>query len=117
MKVVISTCYGGFGVSHEAFLRLRELGHADALAEPDFGEYWSDGSGPRNRSMFMSDFLSCSTCRHDPLLVQVVEELGDAANGWAAKLEVIDIPDGVEYTIEEYDGLEHIAEEHRTWGT
>jgi hypothetical protein len=30
-------------------------------------------------------------------------------------LEIVEIPDDVEYTIEEYDGLEHIAEKHRTW--
>lgn len=26
------------------------------------------------------------------------------------------IPDGVIWHIEDYDGLEHIAEDHRTWG-
>ena len=24
--------------------------------------------------------------------------------------------DGIEYSIEEYDGMEHVAEAHRTWG-
>lgn len=54
--------------------------------------------------------------RSDALLVQVVEELGDAANGKHAELAVVEIPDGVEYVIEEYDGNETIAEAHRTWG-
>lgn len=54
--------------------------------------------------------------RNDSDLVAVVEELGEAANGRFAKLRVIEIPDGVEWQIEEYDGLEWIAEKHRTWG-
>jgi hypothetical protein len=53
--------------------------------------------------------------RSDPLLLQVVKELGAAANGHCAELAIISIPDGVEYTIEDYDGLEHVAEAHRTW--
>lgn len=53
--------------------------------------------------------------RHDPVLIQVVEELGAEADGMYARLKVVEIPDGVEYVIEEYDGLEHIAEAHRTW--
>jgi hypothetical protein len=48
-------------------------------------------------------------------LVQVIEELGEEANGSHAKLEVIEIPDGVEYTIDEYDGIESIHEKHRSW--
>lgn len=53
--------------------------------------------------------------RAHPLLVQVVEELGEKANGRCAELSVVEIPDGTDYEIDEYDGNEHIAEKHRTW--
>lgn len=49
-----------------------------------------------------------------PLLVQVVEELGDRAGGPCACLKVVEIPADVKWTIEEYDGLEWVAEAHRT---
>jgi hypothetical protein len=54
--------------------------------------------------------------RTDPDLVKVVEELGKKANGSCAELRVVEIPDGTGYEIDEYDGVEHIAETHRTWG-
>lgn len=58
--------------------------------------------------------------RHDPLLVRVVEELGgehrQGASGAHAELRIVEIPEGVDYEIDEYDGMEHIAEKHRTWG-
>jgi hypothetical protein len=53
--------------------------------------------------------------RSDPLLVQVVEELGETASGRCARLKVVEIPDGVEWQIEEYDGNEHVTEKHCTW--
>lgn len=53
--------------------------------------------------------------RDDKDLIAVVEKLGDKANGCCAKLGLVNIPDGVEFTIEEYDGLEHVAEKHRAW--
>ena len=46
--------------------------------------------------------------RHYAPLVQAVEELGERANGGFAKLKVVDIPDGVDYEIDEYDGVESI---------
>lgn len=53
--------------------------------------------------------------RDDPLLVQVVEELGEKANGRCADLEIVEIPDGVEWEIDEYDGNERVHETHRSW--
>ncbi len=53
--------------------------------------------------------------RTDPLLIQVVEELGKEANGGCAELEIVEIPDGVDYEIEDYDGIESIHERHRSW--
>ena len=114
-KVVINACYGGFSLSRAAFLRLRELGNEYALKEPDYGEYWSDGSGPlRESPMGMESFLY-DIPRDDPQLVQVVEEMGEKAYGSPAKLRVVSIPDGVEWEIDCYDGKEHVAEKHRTW--
>lgn len=54
--------------------------------------------------------------RDDPLLVQVVEELGTKANGSHAELKVVEIPADVDFIIDEYDGMESVAETHRTWG-
>ena len=31
-------------------------------------------------------------------------------------LKIIEIPDDVDWIIEEYDGNEWVAEKHRTWG-
>lgn len=53
--------------------------------------------------------------RADKDLVAVVKKLKEAANGKYAKLEIVKIPADVKFTIEEYDGMEHVAEAHRTW--
>ncbi len=33
-----------------------------------------------------------------------------------AKLKVVEIPDDVDWEVENYDGIEWIAEKHRIWG-
>lgn len=53
--------------------------------------------------------------RNDPRLVDAVEKLGDKANGFCAELKIVDIPDGVDWIIENYDGKEWVSERHRTW--
>lgn len=54
--------------------------------------------------------------RADPNLVKVVKELGKKANGKFADLKIVTIPDGVDFEIDKYDGLESIHEKHRSWG-
>jgi hypothetical protein len=53
--------------------------------------------------------------RDDPNLIKVIEELGPKANGNCAKLKLVEIPDMVEWEIDEYDGAEHVEEVHRKW--
>lgn len=91
MKVVINTCFGGFGLSDKALARYNEL------AGTNHTEY------------------IYGIQRNDPFLVQVVEELGEDADDFAAELKIVDIPDDVEWYIHDYDGLESVYEQHRIW--
>jgi hypothetical protein len=105
MKVVINACFGGFGLSDEACERLIALGMQGRIVpSPDsmFGSYYIENN-------------SDPEFRCDPRLVRLVEEMGPAANGSFAKLKVVEIPDGVSWEIEDYDGSEHVAEKHSTW--
>ena len=90
IKVVINNCHGGFGLSDAA---LNEYKISKGVTDPNF--YYYDI--PRD----------CS------VLVEMVER-GDA-DGDYSELKVVEIPDGVNWYIEEYDGLEHVTERHRTW--
>jgi hypothetical protein len=53
--------------------------------------------------------------RDDPKLVAVVESMGDKANGRFSELKIVEIPDDVQYFIDECDGMECIRENHRVW--
>lgn len=85
-SVVINNCYGGFGLSEKA----RTL-------------YYE-----KTKRSWMGS-------REDPVLIEIVRELGEAANGACAELKIVEIPYDVDYEIAEYDGVEHIAEKHRKW--
>jgi hypothetical protein len=112
-KVVANKCYGGFGLSRAAFLRLREMGNKHAHAEPDIGEMFEDGSGPRDSriNVFLREIP-----RDDPQLVEVVLAMGREAASRFAELAIIDVPDGCAWEIDEYDGFETVREPSRTWG-
>lgn len=84
--------------------------HGEAWAAASQEERQASNARYRERQIDNRDHT-----RDDALLVQVVEELGEAANGKCAELRVVEIPADVEFVIEEYDGTEHIAEAHRTW--
>lgn len=118
MKVVINTDFGGFSVSKAAVLWLRERGHQMALEEPVLeGESYGGNSKPMTAedAAYHSESNLYSIERTDPLLVECVEALGKASWGQSASLKVVEIPDDVVWYIHEYDGMEHIAERHRTW--
>lgn len=46
--------------------------------------------------------------RTDPDLIATIENLGEEANGTFGELKVVEIPDGFDYEINDYDGLESV---------
>ncbi|MDL1889675.1 hypothetical protein FBQ96_08875 [Nitrospirales bacterium NOB] len=110
-KIVINKSFDRFCVSHKAFLRLRELGQPEALQETDRGAYWHSAATPREPALNQCGAL---IPRDDRRLIQVVEELGEEANGHCADLKVIGIPDGVQWVITKTNGSEQVSEQHRT---
>ena len=139
MKIAINRCFGGFGISHDAVMRYAELSgitlyplvekrgkNGELLCDGSFepyknqkntclihylteplnddgsyveGSYWSDGNIDRN----------------DPILIKVIEEMGSAASDKYAAIEIVEIPDDVDWQIDDYDGQETVHEVHRSW--
>jgi hypothetical protein len=92
-KIVINKCHGGFGLTDAAMFRYAEIKKIEDLT-----------------TLHIYDL-----CRDDPVLVQVVEELGEESFDRYADLKIVEIPEDVDWYIHEYDGIEHVAERHRTW--
>ena len=112
MKVVINRCYGGFSLSDEAIeLYLNKKGWKFTKEKSEYFslcgyDYIIEGQ---------EHWYDRDIERHDPVLVEVVQELGAKAGGKFSDLNVVEVPDGVNYVVEEYDGKEWVAEVHRTW--
>lgn len=54
--------------------------------------------------------------RTDDDLINLLEEKGsEFVSGPYSSLKIIEIPDDVEWEVEEYDGSEWVSEKHRTW--
>jgi len=94
MEIVVNRCAGGFSLSKKAIVAYANRKGLD-LAALRIDDRDID--------------------RDDPDLVAVVRELGDEANCRWSKLEIVSVPDGISWEIEEYDGREWISERHRRW--
>lgn len=107
MKVLVNECYGGYGISIEAeqlYLKKKKISYE--LLEESYG-----------RGVYQLDDEDEETYleldRNDPILIEVVEELGSKrASGFHAQLAIVEVPDGCQYDIHEYDGTEYI---NSTW--
>jgi hypothetical protein len=114
-RVVVNACHGGFGLSHDAVMRYSEL--AGLNLRPVKNEQLSFVTNYYIDGVIDDDnlWVDFDLDRTDPLLVQVVEELGELASGQYSKLRIADVPEGVKWFIDDYDGVETIHEEHRSW--
>lgn len=105
MKIVINSRHGGYGVSKEGIRHLIKLGYKPSKREL------------KNLNDYEFKYqMDPDLKRTDHLLIQMVEELGGKKAGDKyAYLEIVEIPDDVDWCIKEYDGAEWVAERHRTW--
>ena len=117
-KIVYNGCYGGFSLSDEAIRRYCEIrgialyehkdrfgyAHYTTVPQEEYERLCAEDT-ERANEVYVNDR---DIDRTDPTLVQVVEELGDAANGMCAKLLITMLPKGTIYRISEYDGCESV---------
>jgi len=111
-KVVINVCFGGFGLSQEAVEWMRE--NYDDIEEQTTlpGEYYSDGSGP---CQSWHDSYGRGIPRDHEALIAVIKNSDISHNGRHSELRIVEVPDGVNWVIDEYDGQECVEEKHRSW--
>jgi len=125
-KVVYNNCFGGWGLKEEVieWVRDNEQSLKEQYSEEDVeelvdqtlsGEQYPDGSTSRLSRTYIHDtYLT----RDNEVLVDIVSgntEYDGPVDGSHSELEVAEIPDGVSWTIDEYDGIETVRESARTF--
>jgi hypothetical protein len=138
MLVMVNACHGGFSLSPEAMTAYAARKGITLWIEDHnfYSTYWTrapedrpgvlDGdefykadietSQESNRLYSEYTISESEIHRDDPDMIAVVQELGsDKSSGRCAQIALVEIPDDVEWEIEEYDGREWVAETHRVW--
>ena len=109
MKLLINVCYGGFGISDEALELWAKKKNIQLIKRTlEYGDYnyYTDGD------VIISEN---DIDRDDPTLIEVFEELGsERTSGRHGELKLVELPDGCQYEITEFDGWESIG---NTWIT
>jgi hypothetical protein len=95
-EIVLNTRYGGFDLSSQVISLFME-----ATKDVERSKYF---------------YIDQDVERDDPILIRIMKDVGLAKSGGQfGKLAIIEIPDDVAWIIQDYDGMEWVAEKHRTW--
>ena len=141
MKIAINKCYGGFSLSDKAIEMIMKRKGLGCYRYKQTKFHHSDGIDEYTRvddnEPEPSSFMNYSTIdlgktignipyenywyyrnleRTDEDLVSVIEELGNEASGAYGHVTIVEVPDDVDWEIDDYDGIETIHEKHRVWG-
>lgn len=136
MKVILNKCYGGFSVSPKVYeLYAKSIGKKAYF----YNMQYSDGIVKYIKTDEPTFFSSCflrdygdivqeneinwtkenlhvdGSYREDKKLIEIVKKLGDKANSPYSNLKIVEIPDGMQYVIDDYDGIETLHEDVETW--
>lgn len=90
MQIAVNSCFGGFSLSDKAVQLCAERG-------------------------LITSTYPGEDVRSNPILIGVIEELRDGADGAFAAIRIVDVPDDVQWQIGECDGQEWVEEKHRQW--
>lgn len=133
MKVVINNDHGGFLLSKAGLIYLAGLmgknlwfykrtnsfsDYTRAQSDEDdwFPLAYTKDFGERPSELDSNYYFSETDIpRNDPMLVKTVEDLKEAASGRLSSLKIVEIPDDIDFEIEECNGLEWVSEKRRTW--
>ena len=119
-KIVINTCYGGFGLSKAAVMEYAKRKNFKLWVNSEHGiSHYYRVPVEQYKKFYQESYARTGSFKE-------INETGwcfseneiprDDRTLVAIRLEVVESPDGVNWQIEEYDGAEWVAEKHRTWG-
>lgn len=137
MEIILNKCYGGFGVSDKAIELYAEKKNIKRLfryeyecdsgifkkvqlnakifgrciyATKDYGDSIPESTLDKKDIVNLSE-----ENRTDPVLIEVVKELGEEASDEYARLKVVEIPDDLDWVIDDYDGFETLHQRTQIW--
>lgn len=134
MKIIKNVCYGGFHFSDEAYEKMIAYGiplkeYIKQKRNPETGLY--DKSKNKKNVIFKRgeseidkimkqfgdywDNFDEKFKRTNETIIRVVEELGAEANNRFSRLEIVEIPDDIDWEIDDYDGIETIRRKGERW--
>ena len=98
-KVAINVSWGGFSLTTEILARVHELLSTDPNNPDTTNEYFLCRGDKENRT--------------NPALVQAILEA--RKNGTNGDLKVVEVPEGIDWCIQEHDGWEWVVQVHPTY--
>ena len=142
MKVAFNNCFGGFGLSNLALTELakkkgitltwyEQVGYKhqgnelykkvegvptgnDISMKPLIEDVGDEITELPSGAFYYPDFYDDES-RCDKDLIDVIEAMGDEADGMCADLCIAEIPDGASFEITEYDGNESVEPPRMSW--
>lgn len=116
MKIAINIEIGGFSVSKEIAHYMAEKGYESAIQDIDFH---IRRTKELMESTNFNEIDIDNLCgygyfyeRDNPLLIEAIEKFNNTPH-----LMIVEVPDDIKWYIDTSDnGIEWVAEKHRTWG-
>lgn len=122
MEVVINVCFGGFNLSDEAIEECIKRGmtvtkYKEGRYEDPTADFVKCDDDDLFNRKYTEVWERKKSLRTNPILVNVVKEFGERANGCFSELKVVNIPFNSlkKWYIDDYDGKENISEASRRW--